>query len=114
MVPAIDSSVPSSLSIKLVTGILRDELGFQGMVMTDSLSMEGIAAYYNEAEAGVLAIEAGDDLLMGQSDEHDVAAMIEGFKQAVNSGEISTACIDESVRRILMLKYQMVLLHIPS
>jgi beta-N-acetylhexosaminidase len=114
MVPAIDSSVPSSLSSKLVTGILRDELGFQGVIMTDSLSMEGIAAYYNEAEAGVLAIEAGDDLLMGPTDAHDVAAMIEGMKQAVNAGEISTARIDESVKRILMLKYQMGLLQIPS
>jgi beta-N-acetylhexosaminidase len=114
MVPAIDSSVPSSLSSKLVTGVLREELGFQGVVMTDSLSMEGIAAYYDEAEAGVLAIEAGDDLLMGPTDAHDVAAMIEGMKQAVNSGEISMARIDESVMRILMLKYQMGLLQIPS
>jgi len=114
MVPAIDSSVPSSLSSKLVTGILRNELGFQGVVMTDSLSMEGIAAYYDEAQAGVLAIEAGDDLLMGPTDAHDVAAMIEGMKQAVNSGEISMARIDESVQRILMLKYQMGLLYPPS
>lgn len=114
IVPAVDSSVPSSLSSKLVTGILRNELGFQGVVMTDSLTMEGIAAYYNEAQAAVLAIEAGDDLLMGPTDAHDVAAIIEGMKQAVDAGEISTERIDGSVSRILMLKYQMGLLHLPS
>jgi beta-N-acetylhexosaminidase len=114
IVPAIDSSIPSSLSSKLVTGILRDELGFRGVVMTDSLTMEGIAAYYNEAQAAVLAIEAGDDLLMGPTDAHDVAAIIEGMKQAVDAGEISTERINESVSRILMLKYEMGLLHIPS
>jgi len=114
IVQAVDSSEPSSLSSKLVTDILRNELGFQGVIMTDSLTMQGIAAYYTEAEAAVLAIEAGDDLLMGPTSPHDVAAMIVGMKQALTTGEISLERINDSVRRILMLKYQMGLLHIPS
>jgi beta-N-acetylhexosaminidase len=114
IVTAIDSSMPSSLSHKVVTGILRDQLGFQGVVITDSLTMEGITAFYPEDQAAALAIEAGSDLLMGASTAGDVASMINGIKQAMNAGEISQPRIDDSVRRILMLKYQMGLLRIPT
>jgi beta-N-acetylhexosaminidase len=114
IVHAIDSSIPSSLSYKVVTGVLRNEFGFQGVIMTDSLTMESITAYYSEGQAAALAVEAGDDLLMGASTPRDVASMIEGIKQAVNSGAISQQRIDDSVRRILMLKYEMGLLTIPT
>jgi beta-N-acetylhexosaminidase len=114
IVHAIDSSLPSSLSYKVVTGILRDDLGFQGVILTDSLTMEGITAYYTEAQAAAVAVEAGSDLLMGASTPADVASMIVGIKQAMASGEISQQRIDDSVRRMLMLKYQMGLLPIPT
>ncbi len=114
IVHAIDSSLPSSLSYKVVTGILRDDLGFQGVILTDSLTMEGITAYYTEEQAAAVAVEAGSDLLMGASTPADVASMIVGIKQAVASGEISQQRIDDSVRRMLMLKYQMGLLPIPT
>jgi len=114
IVHAIDSSVPSSLSYKVVTGILRKELGFQGVIMTDSLTMEGITAYYSEDQAAAVAVEAGSDLLMGATTPADVASMIQGIKQAIDSGMISQQRIDDSVRRILMLKYQMGLLTIPN
>ena len=114
IVQAVDSSIPSSLSYKVVTGILRNQLGFQGVIMTDSLTMEGILAYYTESEAAALAVEAGDDVLMGATTPSDVAAMVTGLKQAVTSGQISEQRIDDSVRRILTLKYQMGLLHIPT
>ncbi len=114
IVHAIDSSLPSSLSYKVVTGILRNDLGFQGVILTDSLTMEGITAYYTEAQAAAVAVEAGSDLLMGASTPADVASMIAGIKQAIASGEISQQRIDDSVRRILMLKYQMGLLPIPT
>ena len=114
LVSAVDPTIPSSLSYKLVTGILRDQFGFQGVIVTDSLTMEGIAAYYNEAQAAALAIEAGDDLIMGASSQADVANMITGIEQAVNSGAISVARIDESVSRILTLKYEMGLIHLPT
>jgi beta-N-acetylhexosaminidase len=114
IVTAVDSTLPSSLSHKLITGILRQQLGFQGVIMTDSLTMEGITAYYSEAQAAALAIEAGDDLLMGASSAADVATMIEGIKQAMAAGSISQQQIDASVERILMLKYMMGLLPIPT
>ncbi len=76
IVRAIDSSRPSSLSKKVVTGILRDELGFQGVIMTDSLTMDGIIANYTSAQAAGLAIEAGSDLLMGASTPAGVATIL--------------------------------------
>ena len=111
---AIDASAPSTLSYKVVTGILRDELGFQGVVMTDSLTMQGLTAFYTESQAAALAVEAGCDLLMGASTPQDVASMIQGIKQAYNSGAISMQRIDDSVRRILTLKYELGLLTIPN
>jgi len=114
IVDALDTTKPSSLSYKVVTGILRDELGFQGVIMTDSLTMEGIAAYYNEAQAAALSVEAGSDLLMGASTPQVLASMIQGIKQAMNDGQISQQRIDDSVRRILLMKYQMGLLTIPT
>ena len=114
IVTKIDSSKPSSLSYKIVTGILRNQLGFHGVILTDSLTMEGIIAYYTEAQAAALAVEAGSDLLMGASTPNGVADMINGIKQAISAGDISQQRIDDSVRRILMLKYQMGLLKIPG
>lgn len=113
LIHAIDPNVPSSLSFKLITGILRGELGFNGVIMTDSLTMEGITAFYPESQSAAMAIEAGDDLLMGASTPQDVATMIEGIKQAMASGAISTARIDDSVRRILTLKFELGLLPLP-
>lgn len=113
LVTAVDPNIPSSLSYKLVTGILRKQFGFQGVIVTDSLTMEGITAYYNESQAAALAIEAGDDLIMGAASPSDVANMITGIEQAMDAGQISEARIDESVSRILLLKYEMGLIHLP-
>ena len=114
LVQAVDNTKPSSLSNKVVTGILRNQLGFQGVIMTDSLTMEGITAYYSESQAAALSVEAGCDLLMGASTPSDVATMIQGIKQAMNDGQISQKRIDDSVRRILLMKYQMGLLALPT
>ncbi len=114
IVQALDTTKPSSLSYKVVTGVLRNEMGFKGVIMTDSLTMEGIAAYYNEAQAAALTVEAGSDLLMGASTPSDLASMIQGIKQAMSDGQISQQRIDDSVRRILLMKYSMGLLSIPK
>lgn len=114
IVTALDSTVPSSLSSKVVQGILRDELGFQGVIMTDSLTMQGVTDYYTPSQAAALAVEAGADLLMGARSPSEVATMIEGIKQAISSGAISQQRIDDSVRRILLMKYAMGLLPIPQ
>lgn len=113
LVTAVDPTTPSSLSRKVVTGILRQQLGFKGVIVTDSLTMEGILAYTSESQAAAMAIEAGADLLMGASTASDVASMINGIKSAISSGTITQQQIDDSVRRILTMKYDMGLLPLP-
>lgn len=113
IVKALDPSTPSSLSPKVV-GILRQQLGFQGVIVTDGLTMGGITDFYTLGQAAVMAVQAGDDLLMDPSSPDEVAQMINGLKQALSSGTLSQQRIDESVRRILLLKYQMGLLRLHS
>ena len=114
IVQALDATEPSSLSSKVIQDILRNDLGFQGVVMTDSLTMDALTAYATMSQAAVLSIEAGADLLMGASSPDDVASMFQSIKQAMNSGAITTQRINESVHRILMMKYAMGLLPIPK
>jgi beta-N-acetylhexosaminidase len=114
IVTAIDPTRPSTLSPKVVAGILRDELHYQGVIMTDSLTMQGITDYAPEDQAAALAVEAGSDLLMGASTPRDVAAMIAGMKEALHAGTLSEQRINASVQRILMMKYEMGLLSLPS
>jgi beta-N-acetylhexosaminidase len=114
IVNAVDPSIPSTLSSKVVTGILRNELGFQGVIMTDSLSMSGVTSYASEYQAAADAIAAGADIVMGAASPEDVAGMFDNIKQAINNGTITTARIDDSVRRILMMKYTMGLLSLPN
>ena len=114
IVAAIDNTTPASLSNKIVTGVIRNQMGFQGVIMTDSLTMEGISAYYTIQQAAVLAVEAGSDIIMGADTPSTVATMIEGIKEAINAGDISEQRIDQSVYRILMMKYQLGLLTLPK
>jgi beta-N-acetylhexosaminidase len=104
IVPAIDPSLPATLSPKVVQGTLRDKLGYQGVVMTDSLYMQGIAINYSLPQAAVLSIEAGDDLLEGAYDTYSMRGMIQAIKNAMKAGKITQDRIDQSVRRILALK----------
>ncbi len=110
VVRTVDPDNPSSLSGKVVTGVLRGELGFRGVVVTDSLTMDGVTAFVPNAQSAVLAIAAGDDLLMGPSTPQDVATMIEAIKRAVASHTLSVGRIEQSVRRILTLKDKLGLL----
>ncbi|HTI13223.1 MAG TPA: glycoside hydrolase family 3 N-terminal domain-containing protein [Dictyobacter sp.] len=110
LVPAIENTLPSSLSPTIVHHILRDEMGFKGVIMTDSLTMTGITSYYTPSQAAVLAIKAGSDMIMGTSTPDEVATTIASIKQAINTGILTQNRIDMSVRRILFLKYQMGLL----
>lgn len=94
-------NTPASLSKAIVTGLLRDELGFDGLVMTDSLEMSAITDTYGAGEAAVLAIEAGNDVLLGPA---DYVVAYNAVLEAVKSGRISETRLDESVRRILIAK----------
>jgi len=101
-VPALEpDNVPATVSRKIITGILRDELGFHGLVVTDAMDMQGLAAMFNSAEASVRAIEAGADVLL--MPKHPEEA-IRGLVAAVQEGRISRKRLDESVNRVLAAK----------
>lgn len=95
-------NTPSSLSDAVIGGILRDELGYNGIVITDALNMGAITDYYTSAEACVTALQAGADMLLMPENFKEA---YEGVLQAVNEGTISPARIDDSLRRIYRVKY---------
>jgi beta-N-acetylhexosaminidase len=94
-------TLPSTLSPKIMTGLLRDNLKFNGLIVTDAMSMAGIAARYTPAEAAVKAIKAGADMI---EKSPDIDAAVAGIRSAVARGEISMARIDASVERVLRAK----------
>ncbi|HCI82268.1 MAG TPA: hypothetical protein DHW02_21550 [Ktedonobacter sp.] len=102
--PQLDPNLPTSLSPNVVTGILRNNLGFQGVIISDTLWMGGISNTYTLAQAAVLAVKAGTDLILGPRGLSDTANMLYGLHQAVMNGSISMNEIDASVTRILELK----------
>lgn len=100
IVPDIDE-LPATLSYKITTEMLRNEMHFDGIAITDSLAMSSIADNYGVGESAVMSIKAGIDMLL---DPTDIDTAIDAVVQAVESGDITEDRIDESVRRILTLK----------
>ena len=86
---AIDPSLPAELSPKMINGVLRGELGYNGVVITDGLYMDGIQAQWSIAQASVLAIIAGNDLVEGAFQTQDVAATIQALKDAIQKGKLA-------------------------
>ncbi|HVY95097.1 MAG TPA: glycoside hydrolase family 3 N-terminal domain-containing protein, partial [Bryobacteraceae bacterium] len=104
-VPALDESgLPSTLSPKILSGILRDELNFQGIIVTDALDMGGIVNGFGAGDASVRALEAGADVLLMPADPK---AAIDAVQAAVKSGRITQARIERSVMRLLRAKAQL-------
>ncbi len=97
------SLIPATLSQRIVTNLLRKDLGFGGLIVTDAMGMGAITNAYSQGEAGVLAVLAGCDILLFPD---NVEAMYEGVLNAVRSGRIPMDRIDESVRKILKAKMQ--------
>ena len=100
IVPDIDE-LPATLSYKITTEMLRNEMHFEGIAITDSLAMSSIADNYGVGESAVMSIKAGIDMLL---DPTDIDTAIDAVVQAVESGDITEDRINESVRRILTLK----------
>ena len=100
--PAIlDSRTPASMAPEIVTGMLKTQMGFQGLVITDSLEMGAVTALYNSAEAALGALKAGCDLLLMPADlEHAFEAVLESYE----TGELSETDLDVTVERILRFK----------
>lgn len=97
----VGDDTPCSLSEKMITGILRTDLGYDGLVITDAMNMGAIAKNYDSGIAAKMAVKAGVDMVLMPS---DFQAAYSGLYTAVRSGEISEERIDESVRRILTAK----------
>ncbi len=93
--------LPASLSYRMVTQILREELGFSGLIVTDSLEMDAVSGQYTASKAAVKAIQAGCDILLMPD---GLPEAFQGVLSAVESGEISRERLDSSVRRILEFK----------
>ncbi|MGA4955058.1 glycoside hydrolase family 3 protein [Streptomyces lavendulocolor] len=111
VVPALDPAEdPATLSRPILTGILREQLGYDGVVVTDSLGMEGVRTKYGDDRVPVLALKAGCDQLLNPP---KLSVAWNAVLAAVRSGEISEARIDESIRRILRLKAKLGLFHEP-
>jgi beta-N-acetylhexosaminidase len=102
-VPSLTGGVrePSTLSPAVLTSVLREDLGFDGIVFTDAMDMSAIARQHSAGEAAVRAIEAGADVILMPP---DVAAAVDGIVAAVESGRLSGARLDASVMRILEAK----------
>jgi len=101
--PAIqgDSTTPATLAPRIITGLLRDTLGFRGVAITDAMTMEGVGKGYTTEQSSVLAVKAGADILLKPS---DATRAIDAVVAAVERGEISRARIDSAARHILELK----------
>ncbi|HTL06072.1 MAG TPA: beta-N-acetylhexosaminidase [Gemmatimonadales bacterium] len=98
--PALDPQLPSTLSPRILNGLLRTELGFDGLVVTDCLEMKGVADHWSPEEVAVLAIEAGADTLLVCHTRETQARMHDALTAAVRDGRLSEERIARSVARI--------------
>src|SRR5471030_1040448 len=103
-IPALDTTknLPSTLSRKIVTGILKDSLGFKGLVVSDAMEMKGVVKYFPNGEADVRAFLAGNDILELSENSERAGEMI---KKAISDGKIDKGELDARVKKILAAKY---------
>jgi beta-N-acetylhexosaminidase len=123
IVSAYDKQAPASLSPVLVTQVLRKQLGYQGIVVTDAMDAQGLIDFMRQqgyadpaqgiAEACVRALLAGDDLIEAPIEQDRLAATVAAMTQAVQSGRIAPARLHEALHRIIRLKVQLGLLTLP-
>ncbi|HEX9035482.1 MAG TPA: glycoside hydrolase family 3 N-terminal domain-containing protein [Ktedonobacterales bacterium] len=123
MVPAYDQNAPAMLSSTLVQQVLRGQLGYQGVVVTDAMDAQGVIRFMSQqgysdpaqgvAEACVRAFLAGDDLIEAPIEQDRLAAVVVAMMQAVQSGRIPQSRLREALHRIIRLKVQLGLLTLP-
>jgi beta-N-acetylhexosaminidase len=104
LMPALDSDLPAEISKPIITGVLRNELGFKGVAITDALYMQGITDRFSFTQAAIMAFEAGNDMIMAPWRPNMIQAIITGMKNELQKGRITQEQIDASVTRILALK----------
>lgn len=106
LIPALDPNLPTSISPLVINGLLRQQMGYNGVVISDALFMGGLSYKYDIPHAGLLAFEAGTDMLLGSYSEWQTRQMMNLIENAVANGQITQQRIDESVLRILKFKIQ--------
>ena len=105
LMPALDFALPAELSPAIITGVLRNQLGYDGVVITDALYMKGInAERFPPPQAAVQAVVAGCDLLLGAASTDEGLKWLNAIKAAIQAGTLTEQRINKSVERILMLK----------
>ncbi|OZU88919.1 beta-N-acetylhexosaminidase [Virgibacillus indicus] len=104
LMPEIDPEFPASMSEKIITGILRKDLDFNGVVITDDMTMKAITNNFDIGSASVQSVKAGSDIILVAHHYKNIVSVIDAIKAAVKNGEITEERIDESVSRIIELK----------
>lgn len=102
--PALDEEYPASLSSKIMIDLLRNELGYKGIIITDDMEMGAVANHNDFRSIGVNAVKAGADIVLVCHEYEHQQEVYLGLLDAVNSGEISQERIDESIKRIIKVK----------
>jgi beta-N-acetylhexosaminidase len=103
--PAYDAEYPTTLSEKILTGLLRKELGFEGVIVSDAIGMAAILKKWPLPQACAMAIKAGVDTILLKADDESRSQCFFGIKQAVETGELSEERVNDAVRRLLNMKY---------
>ncbi len=109
-VPSLESAkgIPASVSKNIITGLLKEKLGFKGLIITDALNMGAVANKYNPGELDAMAFKAGNDIMLFSQ---GVASGKKLIQKAIDNGEISQSRVEESVKKILLTKYYLGLNH---
>lgn len=103
--PAFDEEYPATLSKKILTDLLRKEMGFDGVVVSDAIGMAAILKKWPLPQACALAIKAGVDTILLKADDESRSQCLFGIKRAVENGDLPEERVDDAVRRLLCLKY---------
>lgn len=103
-VPALESGkgIPASVSKNIITGLLKDKLGYKGLIITDALNMGAVANKYKPGELDAMAFKAGNDIMLFSQGVANGKKLIQ---QAIDNGEIPQSRVEESVKKILLTKY---------
>src|SRR5690625_3843640 len=106
IVEAIDPKLPATLSKDVLTGLLREEMGFEGLIVTDAMGMQAIDANWGAGEAAVMSIQAGAEIVMAEGPTKDQIETYEALNEAYQSGELTEERINNSLERILRKKLE--------
>ncbi|MFJ7408209.1 MULTISPECIES: beta-N-acetylhexosaminidase [unclassified Lysinibacillus] len=104
LLPQLDKTNPGTMSKAVMTNLLRKQLGFTGVIMTDDMTMGAITGHFDIGKASVESVKAGSDIILVGHDYNNVVKIISSLKDAVKNGEISEQKLNESIERIIQLK----------